>query len=112
MAKDHNLEAWKKPSADLNLHNRIVGDQCVDWSQDHVIGVATSKKLILCDFAAKISSSKQSDASYHIKNVSVPEDDLKFDVIKPQKVEDFEEACAQSSNIAACPDTEIYSVSG
>nr|CAB3262586.1 uncharacterized protein LOC100180654 [Phallusia mammillata] len=95
-------ENWSGLFSELNLQNKVTGDCIIDWSNDHNIAIATNHKIVVCSIA---QFGKSPEFDYTISTVSLPESENKKTL---KKMLDYENLCAQSSNVLAYPDFDIY----
>ena len=101
---------WKEKFGELNLHGKIVGDSCIDWSFDHQIAVGTNKKVVACDMSMLIAGSKIDEIGFMIENVPVITDKKSYLNDTPNFLSQFEQACSQTSNTKAAPNYDVYKV--
>ena len=101
---------WKEKFGELNLHGKIVGDGCVDWSHDHQLVLATNKKVLVCDMSNLVSATKSEEIGFMIESVPVITEKEQYLSDSPKFLTEFEAACSQTSNTKAIPNYEVYEV--
>ena len=105
-----DAETWNDNFGELNLHGKIVGNSCIDWSHDHQIAIGTNKKVVVCDMSMFIGGSKMEEIGYMIENVPVITEKQEEGSPMPSFLSDFETASTQPSNTKAFPDYDVYKV--
>lgn len=101
---------WKEKFGELKLLGKIVGNNCIDWSIDHQIAIGTNKKLVVCDMSMLISGSKNDDIGFFIETVPVVTEKKDYLKDNPTFISQFEQACSQTSNTKAAPNSDVYKV--